>query len=673
MAAASAVVIGPEDKDPNTLKKVMRMHTHSSCRKRMAAAGASVVAAVAVAWCVSPRAFAQAPVPSGPRIAVAANVQVSRARSQRLQGELEAASDPQRPGYLLACALIYDPTRPVSTHGPQPWGVAAYLSKDGGRSWEPTLEKYPLMDPTCAFGPHGTAYLAAFPLGDPAGSARMFVYRSPDGGQKWLGPAEVRGMDRPFLVADKSGSKYAGNLYLEGDVYAAGPMEGTRSLAGLKLYVSKNSARSFGDPVQRIEMGNNGALHGNAVVLSDGTLVILETQRKDFWAADNTMNFASNRPGRPAALLRVVTSDDGGRTLTQATTVADDYLHASPWRTPGSVIPWIAADHTNGPFKDRLYVVWSDRRSGRDRILLTYSPDRGKTWSQPTPIDDDRSARAPGRGPDDMLPVVAVNDRGVVGVAWYDRRGIPDDLGWNVRFRASLDGGVSWLPSVKVSAQPQAYNDTIAWPLTAASATEPAGNVSMDIGVNLFLVFGGDTSGMAVDSQGLFHPVWLDNRTGIPQVWTSAISVAGSAMRNGDRALADLADVSDKVKLNLADAKYDRATGILTVTMFLTNGSKQPLPGPFVVRVGNVSSYLGVARVANADNHLPGPGAIWRFAAPGSGDVLATEASSEKRQLLFRLSGVRPFAVPSLQEKAVEDSLGLLHLDARVLAPVNPK
>jgi len=34
----------------------------------------------------------------------------------------------------------------------------------------------------------------------------------------------------------------------------------------------------------------------------------------------------------------------------------------------------------------------------------------------------------------------------------------------------------------------------------------------------------------------------------------------------------------------------------------------------FVIRVGNASSYLGVAQLVNADNDVAGPEAIWRFA-----------------------------------------------------------
>jgi hypothetical protein len=42
---------------------------------------------------------------------------------------------------------------------------------------------------------------------------------------------------------------------------------------------------------------------------------------------------------------------------------------------------------------------------------------------------------------------------------------------------------------------------------------------------------GGDTAGLAADAAGVFHPVWIDNRTGTHQMWTTSVSVQGRAIR----------------------------------------------------------------------------------------------------------------------------------------------
>ena len=53
-----------------------------------------------------------------------------------------------------------------------------------------------------------------------------------------------------------------------------------------------------------------------------------------------------------------------------------------------SYIPMIAVDPGSSAFKDRLYVVWADERSGQLEIMLSYSTDGGRTWSRPRRVSD---------------------------------------------------------------------------------------------------------------------------------------------------------------------------------------------------------------------------------------------------------------------------------------------
>jgi hypothetical protein len=109
------------------------------------------------------------------------------------------------------------------------------------------------------------------------------------------------------------------------------------------------------------------------------------------------------------------------------------------------------------------------------------------------------------RSYDALVPAVAVNKSGVVAVSWYDRRGLPrtrgnlpDRKGWDVRLRASADGGETWAPSVRVN--------------EVTSAGPPVRH----------LLF---TAGLAADASDGFHPVWADHRTGVLQLWTADIRV----------------------------------------------------------------------------------------------------------------------------------------------------
>jgi len=40
----------------------------------------------------------------------------------------------------------------------------------------------------------------------------------------------------------------------------------------------------------------------------------------------------------------------------------------------------------------------------------------------------------------------------------------------------------------------------------------------------------GDTAGLVADADGVFHAAWVDNRTGVRQIWTAAIRVESGSI-----------------------------------------------------------------------------------------------------------------------------------------------
>lgn len=140
---------------------------------------------------------------------------------------------------------------------------------------------------------------------------------------------------------------------------------------------------------------------GNPVVLSDGTLVaayrefVRETasELRPSQYSTITLGDVNNDPSRPNNQIVVIRSEDGGTSLTQAIPVADSYIYFYP-RTL-STFPALAADNSMTPFRDRIYMVWNDSYSGRSQIMLSYSGDKGKTWSLPKAINDDTPFEPP--------------------------------------------------------------------------------------------------------------------------------------------------------------------------------------------------------------------------------------------------------------------------------------
>ena len=98
------------------------------------------------------------------------------------------------------------------------------------------------------------------------------------------------------------------------------------------------------------------------------------------------------------------------------------------------------------PRSGALYVVWEGHTANNytdpDGIVFARSTDGGVTWTPPARIDN-----TPGGGPA-LLPSIAVNNAGVVGVTYYDFRALQPGnmttLPTNVWFISSHDGGATF-------------------------------------------------------------------------------------------------------------------------------------------------------------------------------------------------------------------------------------
>jgi hypothetical protein len=306
--------------------------------------------------------------------------------------------------------------------------------------------------------------------------------------------------------------------------------------------------------------------------------------------------------------------------------------------------------------------VWTDASAGRTEIGFSYSADKGQTWSKPKHINDDQmfDVLDPSLGPDDFMPTVAVNRNSVVGIAWYDRRESKDNLGWHCQFSASLDGGESFLPSVRVSEAPASFDDMANWPIFYWNAVSgggswlPGGPLNVDLQITGQLFNGGDYGGMAADAEGVFHPVWPDNRTGVHQVWTSAITVNGKGILHGSPELAQLEDITDKVTLEILTADYERPGNTLTVEARLKNTSSQIITGPLKIKIISKSSDLaGKVQLSSEKSEI--------FAIGLSNNSLPPGGTTLTKKLVFQLTDIHPL------KRGRDIKLGVIDLDLLVL------
>jgi hypothetical protein len=630
-------------------------------------------------------AAAAPPVVMSQQITVGPNVQISAARPRDPHSEPVLATDPNHAERLIAASHI-------SHHDTVGTKSIAYVSFDTGRTWSVSLDKRDstiTADAAVAYGVDGSAYFATL--------ARWGMYRSRDGGRTWDPPSKTPpayGWDREYLIADFTPGKYHGRVYMNSTVAVPWVSDsspagfgGTQKENAVALFTSTDGGSTYGNPIVRLVPRPEGILGmSRSVVLSNGTLMTLYGHRKPV-APGGAGGGGGGRGGLaartplPAAnyWLDVITSTDGGESWNTANRIGDYWMNRP--RSEGAVIPDIAVDPGSAQFKDRVYVTWSDFRSGRLEVMLSYSSDKGKTWSREQVISDDRASADPlVNGPDNMTPVVAVNNAGVVAVAWYDRRDFEDNISWNIRFRASMDGGETWAPSVKVTDKASQFGDIaetwVAQPGAAGGGRGRGGADSSRSGGAMVSLAGrlsyanftfapGHNGAFSADAAGAFHPAWIDYRTGMPQLWTATVKVRGAVAINGGGDLAGMSNLSSRVALETINTSYDRQSNRLTFRTVLRNLSKtDTVRGPLKTRVLLLTSENAkTIEVANSDNQVRGVGAVWDFSGALKGGMLLPDSVSAVRDLVFQLGGLSHF------REGTELRLGFLTMDAKILGP----
>lgn len=567
------------------------------------------------------------------QITVGPNVQVSTARGEMAHNEVLLSADPLKPNRLIGCTMAFSAKQNKVV-------TIVYVSSDGGKSWDLALTNDRGIhsgDPTCTFGRDGTAYFAAIERME-SGSQRLVVYRSKDGGKTWSQPTILVGsgivVDRPYLIADQSASSYQGRVYVY-SLITHRTVDGENLGYNIALWRSSDGGLTYEGPVVRA--GNKQlTFHlSNGVVLSDGTLICLigeldPQKRNDGYAGSQYGNAEE-----PNGTLKVIVSKDGGGSVEPAFKVSEIY---KDWRPEAFSLSSLAADEGSVQFKDRIYAAWGDGRYGRTQILVSYSKDKGRTWSRPRIVNDDQPAI--GEGPHNFMPVVAVNRDGIVAVMWYDRRDKPNSFGYSVRLAASMDGGETWQPSVRVSEVPKTL-DSDNWTIRGG-VSRAGGSLMIDLRRYEWIA-GGHTAGMAAGTDGIFHPFWVDNRTGVSQIWTAPVVVKATVNRNGSSDLVEFEDISASVTVELTNCAYESASKIVSCSARLKNTSRDALQGPFKLRVLGIKSELGEPKIVNADNDGSGAGAVWDFGDKVNGKLLEPNQISEIKQLRFQISNPRPF------------------------------
>ena len=516
-------------------------------------------------------------------------------------------------------------------------GVSGYVTHDGGKTWN----RIPLpknlsrgWDVITYFDGYGNAFFAA---NDRNG---LWIIRSSDAGRTWSDETllqGVKGFDRQQMAFDREG-RYAGRIYAGATGTSVGIDGKDRGVQAITF--SKDGGKTYSQP--RLITGSDKEqmfAMSNILVAPDGTVIV------PFWTfeelpSDMPTLFDGNAPDREIhnrRFLRVAISGDGGNTYS----VTNRVLQTSwVFRTnAGFKLDKIqgngfaAVDLSQGPFRGRVYVVWVETAGDRHDIRVIHSSDDGRSWSKPVSVADDH-------GPvEDANPTIVVNNRGVVGVTWNDRRSHKDDC-YDLYFSASLDGGDTFLPNVTTGRKPTCPLAPGNWKPSARISAYPKTVAGVSVegqGLNVLMIStrfpgGGDTQGLDADSNGVFHAGWIDGSSGVMQLAETSFSVVGGV----HEPVTQRRDVSTQVKLVAENCGFDWKSDKFACRMHLENKALLPVTGPFTVELQTVRVNLKDFQVVNADNHRMSVGASWDFGS----EQLQPGATSQGRQFVWHFSGI---------------------------------
>ena len=341
-------------------------------------------------------------------------------------------------GYFTEPGIAVNPENPKQVVAVFQDNAHAAYSQDSGQTWQVAegveAKNYRVSgDVSTVFDNHGHAficYIAFDKLGKfnywANGATRngIFVRRSLDGGKTWEAnhipvaeqpsAAGIPFEDKPYIVADNTKSKFAGNLYVGWTRWR---------LADSQMVISRSTddGKTWSEPIEidahpGLPRDDNGAVEGfDGAVAPDGTLYAVWSQDNDIW---------------------LTSSRDGGKTFSRARPI----IHTAPIMFAIETLdrangfPQIAID----PKSKRLYVTWSDYRNGDLDVFLASSSDGGKTWTPAARVNNDPIHN----GAEQFFQWLAVDPvDGSVNVIFYDRRRDARNRKQIVVLARSTDGG----------------------------------------------------------------------------------------------------------------------------------------------------------------------------------------------------------------------------------------
>jgi hypothetical protein len=305
----------------------------------------------------------------------------------------------------------------------------AWNSTNGGLNWQLVQPQYP--GGTCC--DPWSAYLINGKLIYGSGVSGQYIYTSTNNGNTWTSPVlSVSGNDRNTIGAELTGTgPYANYLYA-----AITPGNFARSTnEGVSWTTTFSSSNNV--PGVMIAVGPNGSTNGGCVIYVTNTGSTVPV----------VYNFHRSLNGGASFTANVSSLNVAGYsgTLNAAGRLVVNNARHRPY-------PMIAMDNSNGPYRGRVYLVYSSNdpagNGNKPDIFLQYSTDQASTWSTRIRVNDNANPTLS----DQWFPAVWCEPiTGKLYIKWYDTRENPAAYTTGVWATYSTTGGTSFATNQRIS------------------------------------------------------------------------------------------------------------------------------------------------------------------------------------------------------------------------------